>query len=70
MTEDQCNMLGAVTEQIDRDPEVALDKLKVIFDREGPYHTAWRFGALVNNSGEEFAIAFMSFWNNTRYPAY
>jgi hypothetical protein len=41
----------------------ALKDIKEVFDREGPYEYAKRFGLLVNGSGEEFAIQFMTFWN-------
>jgi hypothetical protein len=43
--------------------DVAIEVLHAEFDREGPYATAKKYGYLVNNSGEEFAIQFMSFYN-------
>ncbi len=41
----------------------ALADIHEVFDRLGSYEYAKRFGLLVNGSGEEFAIQFMSFWN-------
>lgn len=41
----------------------ALADIKEVFDREGPYEYAKRFGLLVNGSGETFASQFMTFWN-------
>jgi hypothetical protein len=38
--------------------------IKQRFDRQGPYVFARDWGLLVNNSGEEFAVQFMSFYNN------
>lgn len=43
--------------------DAAIRYLKNHFDMVGPFHLARRFGLLVNNSGEEFACQFMSFWN-------
>ncbi len=41
----------------------AIKDIKEVFDREGPYQYAKRFGLLRNGSGEEFAVQFMSFYN-------
>ena len=41
----------------------AVQFIKAGFDRLGPYEYAKRHGFLVNGSGEEFAIQFMSFYN-------
>lgn len=38
--------------------------IKQMFDRQGPYVFARDRGLLVNNSGEEFAVQFMGFFNN------
>lgn len=49
-----------------------LDMLELAdeFDNMGPYCFCKRFDLLVNNSGEDFAIEFMSYFNKnmgTRY---
>lgn len=41
----------------------AIRDIRELFDRLGPYEYAKRFGLLVNKSGEEFAVQFMSFFN-------
>lgn len=41
----------------------AIRDIREVFDRLGPYEYAKRFGLLVNNSGEEFAVQFMAFFN-------
>jgi pimeloyl-ACP methyl ester carboxylesterase len=41
----------------------ALLGIEADFDALGPYAFAKKFGVLVNNSGEEFAIAFMDAFN-------
>lgn len=41
----------------------AILDIRELFDRLGPYKCAKRFGLLVDNSGEEFATQFMSFFN-------
>jgi hypothetical protein len=48
----------------------ALHDIHAVFDRLGPYEYAKRFGLLVNNSGEEFAIQFMSAYNELRPGTY
>ncbi len=39
-------------------------EIQTDFDRMGPYHFAKCEGLLVNGSGEEFAVQFMSFFND------
>lgn len=51
-----------------RDHEVEIDEDEVLrakeaYDQEGPYLMAQRLGLLVNNSGEDMAIEFMSYVN-------
>lgn len=41
----------------------AIRDIRELFDRLGPFEYAQRFGLLVNKSGEEFAVQFMSFFN-------
>ena len=41
----------------------AIRDIRELFVRLGPYEYAKRFGLLVNKSGEEFAVQFMSFFN-------
>jgi hypothetical protein len=41
----------------------AIRDIREVFDRLGPYEYAKRFGLLVKESGEEFAVQFMSFFN-------
>jgi hypothetical protein len=41
----------------------ALIAIKDAFDYVGPFKLAQQYGVLKNESGEEFAIQFMSFWN-------
>lgn len=41
----------------------AIHDIKEVFDREGPFEYAQRFGLLKNGSGEEFAMQFMAFFN-------
>lgn len=38
------------------------------FNREGPYEFCKRTGRLLNNSAEEFAVQWMSFYNNHVCP--
>jgi len=45
----------------------SIEKLQPEFDRKGPYDTAKKYGVLVNNSAEDFAIQFMSAYNE-EYP--
>lgn len=52
-----------------RDHEVEIDEDEVLrakdaYDQEGPYLMAQRLGLLVNNSGEDMAIEFMSYVNS------
>lgn len=41
----------------------ALRNIREVFDRLGPYEYAKRFGLLRDGSGEEFAVQFMSVFN-------
>jgi folate-binding Fe-S cluster repair protein YgfZ len=43
--------------------DAAVEAIREVYDREGPYEYAKRFGLLVDGSGEEFAIEWMSFYN-------
>lgn len=43
--------------------EMHIDLAIHFFDFEGPYGMAKRLGLLVNNSGEDMAIEFMTFVN-------
>lgn len=56
-------LLAHVTEQIHPNPQVAMERLKVTFDRKGPYETARMYGALRNGSGADFAVEFMTIAN-------
>jgi hypothetical protein len=47
---------STTTDEIIRD-------MRTKFDIVGPYQFAKDAGVLINNSGEEFAIQFMSFYN-------
>lgn len=48
-----------------------IAKIRREFDKFGPYEFAKANGVLVNGSGEEFAIQFMSFINDiTGWPVY
>lgn len=44
--------------------KAALEQLRLVYDREGPYQVAKERGLLVRGSAEEFAIAFMSAYNS------
>lgn len=49
--------------------EIEIDEDEVLrakeaYDQEGPYLMAQRLGLLVNNSGEDMAIEFMSYVNS------
>lgn len=46
----------------------AIASMKRQFDALGPYQFAANNGLLVNGSGEEFAIQFMSFYNEQVAP--
>lgn len=48
----------------------ALEDIRTSFDAFGPYQYAKAHGFLVNNSGEEFAIQFMSAYNDIRPGTY
>jgi len=48
--------------------DLCLEVMKESFDRLGPYEFAKLNGKLVNNSGEEFAMQFMAFWNEVKQP--
>lgn len=41
----------------------ALEHMRREFDREGPYWFARKHGLLVNESGEELAVQFMTVYN-------
>ena len=43
--------------------DFVISKIKREFDLKGPYSFAKTWGLLVNQSGEEFACQFMSFYN-------
>lgn len=40
-----------------------LESFKTAYDAVGPYSVAKAFGALVDNSGEELAMQWMTYWN-------
>jgi hypothetical protein len=61
---DQCNLLGKATQQLHANPEQAIHLLQRKFDDEGPYYCAKSLGCLVEQSGEELAIAFMTYYND------
>ena len=64
-------LLAKATEQIHPNPEVAMDRLQREFDTTlGAYFTAKKYGVLVNNSAEEFAIQFMTMVNIMRPGTY
>lgn len=48
----------------------AIESLKRQFDAFGPYQFALNNGLLVNGSGEEFAVQFMSFYNELHPGTY
>jgi hypothetical protein len=56
ITDIQAANVGQTTDSV-------ISDIREVFDREGPYQYAKRFGLLVNNSGEEFAVQWMSFYN-------
>lgn len=60
-------LLSKVTEQINRDPEVAFTALAIEYSKTGPYAVAKKYGVLVDGSGEDFAIEFMTF-SNSQFP--
>lgn len=53
------------------DRRAALVEIARQADRDGGFfHIAQTYGALVNNSGEEFAIQFMTAYNKEVSPRY
>lgn len=65
------NCFGIMTETKDSDREYLIGiEFKSQFDKNGPFAMAKELGVLVNNSAEEFSIAWMSYFNQTFYPAY
>lgn len=48
----------------------ALRDIREVFDRVGPYEYAKRFGLLRNGSGEEFAVQFMTAFNQLQPGTY
>lgn len=48
----------------------ALSKIRREFDHQGPYHFAKKHGLLINASGEEFAVQWMSFYNKFGIHSY
>jgi len=47
-----------------------IDKIRKDFDSLGPFYCAKKHGVLVNESGEEFAIQWMSFYNMHRMASF
>jgi len=60
----QIALLSKATEQVNSNQELAFFALEAEFRANGPFHTAKKYDCLVNNSGEEFAIAVMSMQNS------
>ena len=58
-------MVEAACQQIDQpwDNERKIERIAQVFLANGPYICAKVYGQLVNNSGEEFAMQFMSLYN-------
>lgn len=52
------------------DRYLALESVKKSFDIEGPYQVAYTHNVLVNDSAEEFAMQFMTAYNNEICPVY
>ena len=52
-----------ICEDVHLTTDEAVEAIREVYDREGPYEYAKRFGLLVNGSGEEFASEWMSFYN-------
>jgi hypothetical protein len=50
--------------------EMAVMALADKFDRMGPFSFCKEYNLLVNGSGEEFAVAFMSYFNKNFYIRY
>jgi hypothetical protein len=60
------SMFAGKTEFDDLD----LQDLADLFDKEGPYPFCKKFGLLVDNSAEDFAMEFMSFYTTHICPRY
>lgn len=63
-------MRAALPVKTDEQYVDALYKLQPEFDRLGPYNFAKKYSVLVDNSGEDFALEFMSAFNNYCHARY
>ena len=64
-----CFGITAETKEFDREYQLGIE-FKSQFDKKGPFQMATELNVLVNDSAEEFAIAWMYFYNTTFGYAY
>ena len=57
------------TKPAEREHQISIE-FKTQFDKYGPYQMAKELNVLVNGSADDFAIAWMTFYNTTFGPAY